>query len=241
MKLCLRPFDWVLLRRWCVRAGDRLPHDDSARAAFLAHRAVDRPAGLVTDPLEAVRLFSDVYRALARELSEDLPVAGAVDSLPTFKAGHTAGAAVVLGRTRRIVVLDSLQRAAHRHALAAGTWELEMQSWRARGRCARDRGARHDLRRRLDRPLTAFRHFALHGAYSLCPKCGLRNFARPFRWPVEASLSDADAYLRRLPEKGVSLSCRMHEASRHDYAVPDGYVVDLGVASSSMDVLAAVQ
>ena len=133
MKLCLRPVDWVLLRRWCVRAGDRLPRDDSARAAFVAYRAVDRPADLVTDPLAAVRLFLDVYCALARELSEQLPVAGMVGSLPTFKAGHTAGAALVLDKTRRIVVLDSLQRAAHRHALAAGTWELEVQSWRDRG------------------------------------------------------------------------------------------------------------
>ena len=135
MKLCLRPFDWVLLRQWCIRAGDRLPRDDGARAAFVAYRAVDRPAGLVTDPLAAVRLFLDVYCALARELSEQPPVAGMVGSLPTFKAGHTAGAALVLDKTRRVVVLDSLQRAAHRHALAAGTRGL--QSWRARGRRAR--------------------------------------------------------------------------------------------------------
>ena len=64
----------------------------------------------MTDPLAAVRLFLDVYCALARELSEQLPVAGMVGSLPTFKAGHTAGAALVLDKTRRIVVLDSLQR-----------------------------------------------------------------------------------------------------------------------------------
>ena len=76
MKLCLRPFGWVLLRQWCVRAGDRLPRGDGARAAFVAYRAVDRPAGLVTDPLAAVRLFLHVYCALARELSEQLPVAG---------------------------------------------------------------------------------------------------------------------------------------------------------------------
>ena len=37
---------------------------------------------------------TDVYCALARELSEQLPVAGMVGSLPTFKAGHTAGAAL---------------------------------------------------------------------------------------------------------------------------------------------------
>ena len=152
----------------------------------------------------------DVYCALARELSERLPVAGTVDSLPTFKAGHTAGAALVVDKTRRVVVLDSLQRAAHRHALAAGTWELEVQSWRARGRCARDRGARHDLRRLLDRPLTAFRLFALHAAYTLCPRCGVRNFASPFGWPVAASLADPQAFVRQLLEKSVSISCRMH-------------------------------
>ena len=52
---------------------------------------------------------------------ERLPVAGTVDSLPTFKASHTAGAALVLHKTRRVVVLDWLQRASHRHALDAGT------------------------------------------------------------------------------------------------------------------------
>ena len=219
VRLCVRPVDWVRLAEWSLRSRGLLPLCDVARDAFVAYRLAGRASQLVVDPFEAVTLFVDVYRALARDiLVQDS--AGAL-VLPSFRATGAAGGQLVFERTGRVVFLDVLLRAVHRHAHAAGMWELAVNSWRALGRCLRSRGPRHDLRGLLDRPVTPFRLFALHGAYYLCPKCGVRNFARPFRWPVAASLSHRDAYLRLLPERGVSVRCRMHEASRHEYAVPD--------------------
>ena len=219
VRLCVRPVDWVRFAEWSVRGRALLPDSDIARDAFVAYRLAGRSSQLVVDLKEAVPLFVAVYRDVALDVLAQDP-AGDL-ALPSFKAGHASGGRLVLDRTGRVVFLDVLLRLAHRHALAAGMWELELSSWRSLGRCLRLRGDRHDQRKLLDRPVTPFRLFALHGAYSLCPKCGLRNFARPFRWPVEASLSDPDAYLRLLPDKGISLRCRMHEPSRHEYAVPD--------------------
>ena len=86
----------------------------------------------------------------------------------------------------------------------------------------------HDRSRILDRPLKPFRLFALYGAYTLCPSCGLRKFRRPFAWPVVASLERPLAFLDE-PARGAAAHaspgvhslCRMHADPRADYPVPD--------------------
>lgn len=222
VRLCVQPSDWLASKAWWIGKRARVPSDAVAKAAFLAYRQADGPSRLVFDRWEAVLLFCDVYRQRALEFSGGAPFSDALPRcLPTFKAGHTTGADLVFEKKRRVVFVGEYRRVAHRLAMAAGTWELEMSSWRARGRCGRDRGPRHDVRKLLDRPLTQFRLFAMHLAYTLCPKCGLRNFARPFGWSVQDSLDDSDALLQRLGDKSVVYSCRMHAESRHQYAVPD--------------------
>ena len=215
LRLCVEPREAYGLGRLWIAWRSRLPDGDlGAKVAFVAFRKADRLSCLVVDPWDVVLLFHDVYR----DLVERLPAAG----LPSFKAGHIPGAALVLEHKRRVVFDDHLRRVSHRHALRAAAWQQEMRSWRARDRCGRHRGDRCDLRKLLDRRLTPFRLFALHGAYTLCPKCGLRNFARPFAWPVEESLKDPEAFVRLLPEKGALMSCRMHGGAKiYEYAVPD--------------------
>ena len=103
-----------------------------------------------------------------------------------------------------------------------------MRSWHAEGRCIRDRSSVHDRSGVLDRPLTPFRLFALHGAYTLCPSCGLRRVRRPFAWPALASLDNPLAVFEESPAEqaqhnavvGVHVSCRMHSDPRVDYPVP---------------------
>ena len=80
----------------------------------------------------------------------------------------------------------------------------------------------------LDRPLTPFCFFALHGAYTLCPSCGLRRVRRPFAWPVLASLRNPLAFVEEpfagvvhKSAMGAYALCRMHSDPRVDYAVPD--------------------
>jgi len=131
------------------------------------------------------------------------------------------GAACVVRETREVVFLEESQRLAHRLALAAACWESEVLSWRSRGRCDRGRSGRHDLRPSLDRELTPFRLYALFAAYTLCPRCGLRNFVHPFAWPAPSS-RDVSGFLDVPPAKSIFLSCRMHGAKdRYEYAVPD--------------------
>ena len=78
------------------------------------------------------------------------------------------------------------------------------------------------MSRVLDRPLTPFRFFALYGAYTLCPSCGLRWFRRPFAWPVLPSLRNPLAFIEQPGcERATQRLCRMHVDPRVDYAVPD--------------------
>ena len=110
---------------------------------------------------------------------------------------------------QRVVCLDGLQRASHRHALAAAVWASEMTSWRALGRCGRDRGPRKALRREP----TPFRYFPLYECYRLCPQCGLRSAAPDLAWPLARSVENSgDAFSEEAPSSGVLLRCRMHGA-----------------------------
>jgi hypothetical protein len=201
---------------------DLLPRCPVARAAFVAYRGAAGLSRLVLELWEAVQLFVEVYRSLGGRLAESALAPGAaLGSLPKLKS-HAAGAELVFGETGRVVFLDGLQRVAHRHALLAGIWELETRSWRALGRCGRDRGRRHDQRKVLDRPLTPFRLFARYAACSLCPTCGLRNFVRPFGWRVGKKSGDDRAFVEESPSTGVVHACRTHGAKqRYEYAVPD--------------------
>jgi len=228
MKLCVSKEHWDgLSRKMVLVRYSMLPKCPVARSAFAAYRGATRFSHLVLDSQEAVRLFAGVYRDLARGLAEPADGAravAAIASLPNFKAGHVAGAQLVLEKTGRIVFLAGLRKVAHRHALAAATWEAEMSSWRSLGRCCRSRGPRHDQRKLLDRGLTLFRYFALFECYSLCPQCGLRNAVRPLAWPLERSLGTVgDFCLDWLPPSGVLHRCQRHQvkSGAFEYAVPD--------------------
>ena len=222
VRLCVRPSDWLASKAWWIGRRTQLPSDPVAKAAFLAYCQADRLSLLVFDRREAVLLFCEVYRERALEFSGGAPFFDVLPRcLPTFKQGHVTGADLVFEKRRRVVFFGEFRRVSHRLAMAVGTWELEMCSWRARDRCGRYRGVKHDVRKLLDRPLTDFRLFAMHLAYTLCPKCGLRNFARPFGWSVRDSLDHSDAFVRRIWERSVVYSCRMHAESRFTYAVPD--------------------
>ena len=192
-----------------------------ARRAFDLYACGSRFERFVLDRWRAVLVFSSVYRRLVQERAArgGAPV-DVSETLPGF-VSHSTGASRVAQHTGEVVFLDEPQRLAHRLALAAATWEAEMLSWRSLGRCARDRGGRHDLRRILDRPLTQFRFHALFAAYTLCPLCGLRSPRVNFGWPAPSSLS-CSGFLAVPPVAGAFLKCRMHsDRGKHDYAVPD--------------------
>ena len=199
-----------------------------SQAVFVAYRRAGRHSQLLFDLWEAVQVFAEVYRALGAEIAAGALVPGAAPAALPHVKSHSEGAELVFRRAGRVVFLDTVRAAAHRHALAAGTWEQEMRSWRARGRCGRERGPRHDRSGLLDRPLTPFRFFALYAAYTLCPSCGLRKARRPFAWPVLASLRDPLAFVEEPPGPGTGHAvsgthrlCRMHSDPRVEYAVPD--------------------
>ena len=228
MRLCLSPVDWAVPRRWWIAVRTLEPQCPDARSAFGLYRGAAHWSHLVFDSWEAVRLFAGVYRDLVRGVAEPAlgGAAAALASLPNIRAGHPAGAQLVYDETGRVVFLEEPQRVAHRRALAAACWEAEMLSWRSLGRCTplrslQERRSRHDLRSRLDRQLTPFRFYALFEAYTLCPRCGLRNAQQTFGWPAPTSLG-ASGFLAAPPAAGVFLLCRMHtNKGRHEYAVPD--------------------
>ena len=226
VRLCVLPVDWAVLSKWSVTPGaSRLPTCMVVRSAFVAYQMAPRVARFVLDSWEAVLLFAKVYRDLVRDLPEPAVrarVEVALSWLPHFQS-HPEGAKLVLDNTQRVVFLDVDRKLAHRHALAAAAWDAEMSSWRARGRCGRERTGGHDCSKVLDRKLTPFRYFALFECYSLCIQCGARNVVRPLAWPLASSLPGCGPvfFSDWVPQSGVLHRCRWHSVKKNfDYAVP---------------------